>query len=318
MLYTDNLEEIIFHRHEMFASDELIVLSGFVGPKPIERLQFLPFQSKVIYGMYGIEGIKKPLHNSLVNIQNSIDTVNIFYSNLPVHSKCYVWRNNGQIVHALIGSANFSTNGLTTPYREILAETTFDTFNPLNEYIKKVLNNSISCLEIGMNKITVSLDTVCFLSLLGKNGEVQNAAGLNWGQNPANHTTKDDAYIAIRIKDIKNYPELFLPKQINPTKFDGRGRMHRHNDNIEIIWDDDVCMDGLFFGNQEINGIMYPKQVGSFPHYAEMGKYLRHRLNVPEGQPVRKFHLDMYGRDTIEISLISEGVYKFDFAIKRK
>ena len=32
-------------------------------------------------------------------------------------------------------SANFSTNGLTTPYREILAETTRDTFTPLNDYI---------------------------------------------------------------------------------------------------------------------------------------------------------------------------------------
>ena len=50
MLYIENLEEIIFHRHEMFASDELIILSGCVGPKPIERLQSLPFQSKVIYG----------------------------------------------------------------------------------------------------------------------------------------------------------------------------------------------------------------------------------------------------------------------------
>jgi hypothetical protein len=260
MLYTDNLEEIIFHRHEMFASDELIVLSGYVGPKPIERLKTLPFQSKVIYGMYGAEGIKRPLHNSLINLQNSVSTLNIFYSNLPVHSKCYAWRNNGQIVHALVGSANFSTSGLTTPYREILAETTFDTFNPLNEYIKKVLN------------------------------------------------------IKIRIQDIKSFPELIPPKQVNPLKFDGRGKIHRHNDYIEIIWDDGVCMTGLFFGSQEIDGIKYPKQVSSFPA-AEMGKYLRQRLNVPEGQPVRKFHLDRYGRDTIGISLINEGVYKFDFSV---
>ena len=318
MLYTENLEEIIFHRHEMFASDELIVLSGYVGPKPIERLQFLPFHSKVIYGMYGEEGIKRPLHNSLVNIQNTVRDVNIFYSSVPVHSKCYAWRNRGQIVHALVGSANFSTNGLTTPYREVLAETTFDTFNPLNDYIQKILNNSISCLELGSMNIVEQIattQTVCPLSLLGRNGEVQNAAGLNWGQNPNNHTTKDDSYIKIRIQDIKNYPELFPPKQVNPLKFDGRGRMHRHNDNIEIIWDDGVCMDGLFFGNQEIGGVLYPKQVGSFPHYAEMGKYLRQRVGIPDGQPFRKHHLDRYGRDTIDFSLISEGVYKFDFSV---
>jgi len=316
MLYTDNLEEIIFHRHEMFDSDELIVLSGYVGPKPVERLQYLPFQSKVIYGMYGAEGIKRPLHNSLVNLQNAINSVNIFYSTLPIHSKCYAWRNRGQIVHALVGSANFSTGGLTTPYREILAETTFDTFSPLNEYIKKVLNNAISCLEVGMSKVlTAALDSVCYLTLLGKDGEVQNAAGLNWGQSAVGHITKNDSYIKIRIQDIKGFPELFPPKQVNPLKFDGRGRMHRHNDNIEIIWDDGVCMDGLFFGNQEIDGMMYPKQVGSFPHYSEMGKYLRQRLNVPEEQPIRKFHLDRYGRDTIGVSLISEGVYKFVFSV---
>jgi len=315
MLYTENLEEIIFHRHEMFASDELIVLSGYVGPKPIERLQSLPFQSKVVYGMYGAEGIKRPLHNSLVNLQNSVDSLNIFYSNLPVHSKCYAWRNNGQIVHALVGSANFSTSGLTTPYREILAETTFDTFNPLNEYIRKVLNNSISCLEIEMSKVlSVALDVVCDLPLIGRDGEVQNAAGLNWGQSPRGHITKNDSYITIRTQDVKSFPELIPPKQVNPLKFDGRGKIHRHNDYIEIIWDDGVCMTGLFFGSQEIDGVKFPKQVSSFPA-AEMGKYLRQRLNVPEGQPVRKFHLDRYGRSTIGISLISEGVYKFDFSV---
>ncbi len=146
MLYTENLEEIIFHRHEMFQTDELIVLSGYVGPRPIQRLHTLPFHSRVVYGMYGAEGIQRVLHNSLIGLQNEIENINIFYSNFPVHSKCYAWRNRGQIVHALVGSANFSSNGLTTPFREILAETTHDTFNPLNDYITRVLNNSISCL----------------------------------------------------------------------------------------------------------------------------------------------------------------------------
>jgi hypothetical protein len=176
----------------------------------------------------------------LLNIQNSSNDVNIFYSTIPVHSKCYAWRNKGKIVHALVGSANFSTNGLLTPYREVLAETTVDTFEPLNKYIQGILNNSISCLELGTIDIieeATTIETICSLSLLGRNGEVQNAAGLNWGQNPNNHTTKDDSYIKIRVQDIRDYPELFPPKQLYPLKFDGRGRMHRHNDNIEIIWD---------------------------------------------------------------------------------
>ncbi|MBI4647407.1 MAG: NgoFVII family restriction endonuclease [Bacteroidia bacterium] len=318
MLFIENLEEIIFHRHELFETDELIVLSGYVGPKPIQRLQNLPFRSKVVYGMYGAEGIKRPLHNSLTDLQNQINNINIFYSQLPIHSKCYAWRIKGQIVHALVGSTNFSSSGLSTPYREILAETTFDTFTPLNDYIARVLNNSISCLEIEATEVIeeyVTPETTCLLTLLGRDGEVQNAAGLNWGQNPENHTTPNDAYIKIRIQDIKQFPVLFPPKQLNPLRFDGRGRMHRHNDAIEIIWDDGINMEGLLFGNQTIDGIVFPKQVSSFPHASEMGIYFHKRLRVPLGQPIRKHHLLRYGRTDVGVSKISEGVYKFDFSI---
>jgi len=268
--------------------------------------------------MYGSEGIKSPLHNSLISLQNQIENINIFYSQLPVHSKCYAWRNRGQIVHALVGSANFSTSGLSTPYREILAETTFDTFNPLNEYIFKVINNSISCLElnrVNITEIIETIETTCYLTLLGRDGEVQNAAGLNWGQNPNNHTTLSDVYIKIRIQDIKQYPDFFPPKQVNPLHYDGRGRIHRHNDAIEIIWDDGTSMDGLLFGNQTIDGIIYPKQVSSFPHASELGIYLRNRLNVPINQPVRKHHLLTYGRTDVGVSLLGDGVYKFDFSV---
>jgi hypothetical protein len=318
MLFIENLEEIIFQRHELFQTDELIVLSGYVGPKPIQRLQTLPFNSKVIYGMYATEGIQRPLHNSLIGLQNQIENLNIFYSNLPVHSKCYVWRQRGQIVHALVGSANFSTNGLTTPYREILAETTRDTFNPLNDYIDRVMNNSVSCLEITTEELLEVIPTLadtCFLTLLGVKGQVQNTAGLNWGQNPRNHTRPNDAYIKIRAQDIRQFPELFPPKQLNPLHQDKRGRIQRHNDSIEMIWDDGISMEGLLEGSQPIDKIIYTKQLSSFPSKSELGEYLRNRIGVPLGQPVRRFHLNRYGRTDIAVTKIGEGVYKFDFSV---
>jgi hypothetical protein len=317
MLYTQNLEELIFHRHEMHETDELIVLSGYLGPRPVARLEELPFNSTVIYGMYGSEGIRPSLHNSLTNIQGDVDNLNIFYSNLPVHSKCYVWRRRGEIIHALLGSANFSVNGLTTPFREVLAETTFDTFQPLNEYISHVLNNSISCLEVGMERVVEAREQIdyCDMSLLANDGEVQNAAGLNWGQNPRNHTTPNDAYIAIRTRYIRDFPNLFQPKQMNPLHTDNRGRMRRHNDSVEIIWDDGLTMEGLLEGSQPIDGIIYPKQISSFPSKAQLGEYIRTRIGVPLGQPVRRHHLEGYGRTDIRISLLGDGVYKFDFSV---
>lgn len=316
MLYTQDLEELIFNRHLLYETDELIILSGYLGPRPVAKLEELPFSSKVIYGMYGSEGIKPSLHNSLTGIQSKVNNLNVFYSNLPVHSKCYVWRKKGNITHALIGSANFSVNGLTTPFREVLAETTLDTFRPLNNYIKHILNNSISCLEIEMEQTIKeqSLSDYCLMTLLGKNGEVQNAAGLNWGQNPSNHTTPNDAYIPIRVNHIKNFPNLFPPKQINPLKIDNRGRIQRHNDSIEIIWDDGLTMEGLLEGSQPVKDIIYPKQVSSFPIKGELGEYIRTRINVPLTQPIRRHHLEKYGRTDIKVSKITEGVYKFDFS----
>jgi hypothetical protein len=317
MLYTEDLEELIFHRHQMHETDELIVLSGYLGPRPVARLEELPFNSTVIYGMYGSEGIKPTLHNSLTSIQGSVANLNIFYSQLPIHSKCYAWRRRGEIIHALVGSANFSVNGLTTPFREVLAETTFDTFRPLNAYIQHVLYNSISCLEIGTERIIESIINAeyCSMSLLGRDGEVQNAAGLNWGQNLSNHTTPNDAYIALRTQHIRDYPHLFQPKQMNPQHLDNRGRMQRHNDSIEIIWDDGITMAGLLEGSQPVNDMIYPKQISSFPAKAELGEYIRTRIGVPLGQPVRRHHLERYGRTDIQVSLLGDGVYKFDFSI---
>jgi hypothetical protein len=317
MLYTEDLEELIFHRHQFHETDELIVLSGYLGPRPVARLEGLPFNSTVIYGMYGSEGIKPTLHNALTSIQESVSNLNIFYSQLPVHSKCYAWRRKGEIIHALVGSANFSVNGLTTPFREVLSETTYDTFRPLNDYIRHVLNNSISCLEIEtVNLIDSNINQeYCIMSLLGKDNEVQNSAGLNWGQNPNNHTTPNDAYIALRTQHIRDFPHLFQPKQMNPKHLDTRGRMQRHNDSIEIIWDDGLTMEGLLEGSQPVNNMIYPKQISSFPTKAQLGEYIRTRINVPLGQPVRRHHLERYGRTDIKVSLIGEGVYQFDFSV---
>ncbi len=321
MLYTQNLEEIIFNRHEILDTDELIVLSGYLGPSPVARLEELPFNSRVIYGMYGSEGIQTSLHNSLTRIQNEVSNLNIFYSQLPVHSKCYVWRKNGEIIHALIGSANFSINGLTTPFREILAETTRDTFNPLNDYLGYVFNNSISCLEITGRNVQKSVDTngICNMSLIMPNGQTHNASGLNWGYmangQPSQKRGIDDACIPISIEHIRQYTELFPAKLTKRELLDVRGRKQRSNEAIELIWDDGITMEGLLEGTNIVNDIEYPKQISSFPAKNQMGEYLRQRLHVPLGQPVRRHHLDKYGRTDISVSLLGKGIYSCDFSV---
>lgn len=321
MLYHQNLEELIFQRHEVLDADELIVLSGYLGPSPVARLEELPLNSRVIYGMYGAEGIKNNLHQSLTRIQKSVTSLNIFYSQLPVHSKCYAWRRSGQVIHALIGSANFSTNGLTTPFREILAETTRDTFVPLNDYLNYVFNNSISCLEVDLGRIqeSVKAENICKMTLLMDNGETHNASGLNWGFMASGlHSSKrglDDACIPISINHIRDYPNLFPPKLTERELIDVRGRKQRSNEAIELIWDDGVTMEGLLEGTNKIGDVEYPKQISSFPAKNQLGEYLRNRIGVPLGQPVRRHHLERYGRTDINVSLIGDGIYACDFSV---
>jgi len=323
VLFNKNIEEIIFQRHQIHQVDELIILSGYVGPNPISRLKDLPFNSKVIYGMYGDRGIQETLHNALISLQREISNIDIFYSKTPIHSKCYVWKNSNSINHALIGSANFSTNGLSTPYREILAETTIDTFHPLNDYINRVMRNSVICtdIELSITRPRISETTsneqvsteFCKMSFLDRHGNVASASGLNWGQGKG-HVAPNDAYIAIKKDYIRLYPKLFPPKQDFTTVTGVGGRQSRHNDIVEIIWDDGMIMDGLLEGNQDENGVKYPKQISSFPRKSLIGEYLRNRLGVQSGQRVIINDLNKYGRSDIDVSLLEEGVYKFDFS----
>ncbi|MCX7759481.1 MAG: NgoFVII family restriction endonuclease, partial [bacterium] len=276
-----------------------------------------------IYGMYGSDGIRTRLHETLVNLNDTVPNTRIYYSKVPVHSKCYVWKHNNEIVHALVGSANFSTNGLSVPFKEVLAETTYDTFAPLNTYISKILENSIECSE-GIVRSSSRAQTtggtdenICRMILFDpKTNEVQNANGLNWGQSAVAHTNPNDANIPIRADYIRNYPQLFPPKQEFPLISTG-GRSHRHNDSIEIIWDDGTTMEGLLEGNYPIKGINYPKQISSFPEKRILGEYIRRRIGVPLGHRVTKRDLDRYGRSDIEVSLLAEGIYYFDFSVNR-
>lgn len=335
MLFYSDLENVIFARHELVECDEMVIISGYVGPSPIRKLDCLPIKSTVIYGMYGADGIRKSLHDNLTSFNTQSSKVDVFYSKMPIHAKCYMWMNKGKVVSALIGSANFSTNGLTTPYKETLADATKDTFSTLRAYYDTVKINSIICTDgeykENSNKGNRGEDTsynkdVCTLPLyIHRNGsyEVPRSSHLNWGMSALNgsHVNIDDAYLKISSEALDHYPLLFPKKLEEPSAGTKVGRMsHRHNDNIEVIWDDGTTMTCLLEGSiaRTVNGVegLYPKQIASTPSKAELGQYLRGRLGVPSGQYVTYQDLLRYGRTSIDISLQGEGVYYFDFSVK--
>ena len=336
MLFCENLDKIVYERYKLHKCDDIVIVSGYVGPEPIRQISKLPIHTTVIYGMYGCDGIGQALHNTLIKEDNEFPNVDIYYSEMPVHSKIYMWRHKGEVIHALIGSANFSTNGLTTPNKETLAETTADTFSSFYAYLKVIQQRWIRCTDTKVvlkNKpkipkvtdYTVFNPDVCSMPLfIIEKGEevIQKGNGLNWGMAKllGAHVNINDACIAIPAEISSRYENMFPQKRLAPTNTDNLARRdHRDNDPIDIIWDDGTTMTGLLEGTRTktVDGVKveYAKQIATSPSKALLGKYIRARLGVPEGQAITMDDLKKYGRKTIDISLLGEGVYYFDFSV---
>ncbi len=318
MFYSENLKNVLFEDFKSKDVDEIIVVSGYVGPMPIQALKEECGNKKatVIYGMFAKDGIQEDLHKSLIKISN--ERIVIRYSKVAVHSKLYLGLREMKIVCAKVGSANFSNSGLYNDGREVLVDVEDPVFPKIKDYYSKVLEQSLSCRDasivckekkhrsrIGDNQNT---DQRCLLSLLS-NGTVPEKSGLNWGCGNG-HVSEGDAYIRISCDDIEQYPDMFPPK-----KYLGEST---ENDVVEFIWDDGIVMSGLMEGTQEIDNVAYPKQISSNPRKSILGKYLRDRLGVPYNKVVTKEDLDSYGRCDIEIELISDGVYRLDFSTKKR
>ena len=75
-------------------------------------------------------------------------------------------------------------------------------------------------------------------------------------------------------------------------------------------------MKGLLEGSvPHKDGTVIPKQLASSPSKNILGKYLRSRMGIKDLEYViTKADMERYGRTSVDISLISEGVYYLDFS----
>ena len=328
MIYYDNLWHQVLETPPDGAN-ELKILSGYVGPSPIEALHNglnANLQCTVIFGLFK-ENRKAVLHDELVKL--NCENVSILYPNLPAHSKCYLWLRDGIPVRGLIGSANFSSNGLSIPYRESLMEVKENDLRALNTYIELIRRTCKSCTDISRDELierrshfAVGVDTEVYEEGIAKldlfdprSNSLRERSTINWGMAPTSHVNQDDAYIPIRKEVIKNHPELFTPRPV----FDGVNVRGTLDEVVELIWDDGEFMQVKFEGTQEIedesgNRIRYPKQISSFPNKSIMGRYLRRRIGVETGVVVSTEDLIRYGTHIIKLSKVGEGIYSADFS----
>ncbi len=335
MLYYTNLENKVFESPSSPEIDNFVVLSGYIGVEPISKLADLPsnIHATVIYGMYGSDNISAPLHNALLELQNKLPNVEILYSTIPVHSKVYFWREGENIANALIGSANFSVSGLRNDYKEILTDMEESSFPDFKTYYEYVRQRCIACTDNNIRAKKVSklprttartqpllAHGICRASLLDAKGLVPKKSGLNWGFSKG-HVSEGDAYIRITKEYIRSFPKMFPPKKyvggiVNEAS---AGRKNRENDEVELIWDDGTVMIGLLEGqlSNNVDAMIYPKQISTSPKKSILGVYLRKRLGVDLNHLITKSDLKKYGRTHIDISLISDGIYYMDFSVNK-
>lgn len=336
MLYYKDLESVVLHSNLAESSDELIVISGYVGAEVIKNLSGFPpnVRFEIIYGMYGSDNISEPLHKKLVELNGLLPNVNIRYSTVPIHSKIYCWYSKNKLTGGYIGSANFTISGLRKDYKETLSDINSANVEQYQQYFKYVREHSIPCDDIRvtikkLKHISAKTDSeaqpflsegICRISLLGNKGDVPSKSGLNWGCSNGN-VKKGDAYLRITTSNIRLFPNLFPQKKyINGMpNVDSTGKPNRENDEVELIWDDGTSMLGLMEGQNNINGVVYPKQISSSPSKNTIGMYLRKRLGIQSPDYiVTKTDLLKYGRTSIDISKIGDGIYYLDFSVNKK
>lgn len=335
-MYNISLEDKIFKSDASRISDKLTIISGYIGAETVAMLaQYSNIKFEIVYGMYASDGISKALHDTLVDLQSKMPWVEIKYSLIPVHSKIYCWSKNDVITEVLVGSANFSINGLRRDYKETLYPISSLAYEEYTDYKNYILNRSIPCnvatkfknapeTPVGNTQPFVT-QGICRINLLDSTGNVPSKSGLNWGKSNGN-VVDGDAYLPIKVEYIKTFPDLFPQKKyvngiVNTSSL---GKITRANDVVEFIWDDKKSMIGLLEGNNTIKDVVYPNKLCSSNSKKELGDYIRGRIEKKLGKSIfnastipviTKDILNQYGRTHIDISKIGEGIYYLDFSV---
>jgi NgoFVII restriction endonuclease N-terminal PLD domain/NgoFVII C-terminal B3-like DNA-binding domain len=271
-------------------------------------------------GMVPRDGMSTSNHRGFVELMNN-DFLDNFQCNYiinrpQVHTKLYVWCADNTPVQAFIGSANYTQTALSLgTQREVMsscdADRAFRYFQDLqrdtifcnhqdteNEIL--LVNDNYrrgmpSALDSSVNDtILNSYDSLpsAAVSLLGKDGWVQNVGGLNWGQREGREPNQ--AYLQLN-PDV--YRSNFFPiRTIHFTVLTDDGKSF-------------ICTRA-----QKSN----EGQAIETPHNNSLlGEYFRNRLGLANGAFVKTSDLEKYGRTDIHFHKIDDETFYMDFSVDR-
>ena len=221
-----------------------------------------------------------------------------------VHSKVYVWMAGNEPVKALVGSANYSEQGLRSRQQEnVMTDTDPDSaLSYFEETLQGTMEVSHDDIEQhvrfyrGDDTHQSRVDNDCItVSLLMRNGQVHNRAGLNWGQRPEYERNPNQAYIQLGARIARS--GFFPPK---PERF-------------TVITDDGLSLIAVRASKDTDGRGGDSLETPEGNHI--LGAYFRARLSVPSGNPVTRQHLEAYGRTDVEFCRLDEDTFLMNFSL---
>ena len=339
MIFTKNLESLVLKRHLLNNATELLILGGYIGPSPVSKIAQEKINTKIIYGCISQANFNETYHKKYKFYSKNSNT-EVFYKKSYNHSKIYCWHDNGAVKEIIAGSANFSSNGLTNDFEEILFEVDPCDYNDVYQYLEDSLDDSESCLTYSYQKKhipktslkqtnNITFDKILSLqppsariSFRAKDGKLKQINSGPRYSAKGSHVNIDDCTIGLKTALVEGIPKLFPNNGINPMIGKGHGNAGKKSKfNVEFLWDDGEVMDMSFEqkGKKMLNGNLYKGLRSSGfekNSNAKLGKYLRKRIGLASGELFTDKNLKNYGRDHFDLTLMDEGIYYADFSVK--
>lgn len=319
MLVTDEIySKVLLRPPEKEGLNNLYIVSGYAtSAMSFHHLselheKYRDINIHLIVGMTAKDGISKSNHEGFKSIVSG-EYAGRFECRYVcresfVHSKVYVWCADSAPKVAFLGSANYTqTAFLFGGQEELLAPC-----NPEEglDYFHSIISQTEHCNYADIHRlITIyrrrqeeySEDEVegisgyeglqhASVSLLGRDNNLPERSGLNWGQRPEANREPNQAYIRLTADVYKS--DFFPPVGTHFT----------------LLTDDEKT---LICSRAQQNG----KAVHTPHNNSLIGEYFRNRLGVPNGARITKSHLVNYGRTNLAFYKIDNETYYMDFSV---
>ncbi|MDR0570440.1 MAG: NgoFVII family restriction endonuclease [Clostridiales Family XIII bacterium] len=334
MIATNLYQSVLLDPVLQRGADTIKIVSGYTSPgmcrRHIEDIVESEKRIKIelIVGMIPNDGLFEGDHIAFSDLMDNghlgLPISCSYVCRRPgVHSKIYIWEQDGQPKEAFLGSANYSQGAfINGNSREVLEKCAPD---EARKYFDAISADTIYCNnpdvenEIEINKIKKSSfkrpantefrgSTIIpmttgemsaefvRLSLLDSKGKVPFTSGLNWGQ---------------RDKRDLNQAYIRVPADVMRMKF-----FPDRKEQFTVLTDDGkaiICVTAQ--PGTKGQPLDRYKAIHSSTNNSLLGEYFRYRLGLMSGAFVKTSDVTDYGRTDVTFYKIDPETYYMDFSV---